>query len=53
MAGQYNAMLKSHSNHYLKELFDSSPGFNDLTMLLKSQRLALTSRGFLTVFGLI
>ena len=28
MAGQYNAMLKSRSNHYLVGLFDSSPGFN-------------------------
>ena len=28
MAGQYNAMLKSHSNHYLVEFFESSPGFN-------------------------
>jgi len=53
MAGQYNAMLKPLSDHYLLGLFDSSPGFNDLTMLVKSQRLALTNCEFLIVFGLI
>ena len=36
MAGQYNAMFKSHSNHYPLELFEGSPGFNDLTMPLKA-----------------
>ena len=36
MAGQYNAMLKSRSNHYPLELFEGSRGFNDLTMPLKA-----------------
>ena len=33
MAGQYNAMLKSH---YPLELFEGSSGFNYLTMPLKA-----------------
>ena len=36
MAGQYNAMLKSRSNHYPLELFEGSSGFNYLTMPLKA-----------------